>query len=275
MLRKSVAEYLAMADRLDLILVACETERLRDDIGMIGRMGALIESESKPNDNNQRPWPPAGIDWYYAENGICIAHADCRDVLPQLEPVDLVLTDPPYGINYSSARGASWKNTEIAGDASTALRDWIVAEYASLPMAVFGTWKVSPPDNVRGCLVWDKGPAFGMGDRAFPWKGSWELIWMFGHGWQGIRDEGVLRGHIVPSWETHGRSHPHQKPVSLWKALLLKAPAGVVLDPFMGTGATLLAARDFNRKAIGIDIEERYCEIAARRLSQQVFEFKE
>ena len=119
-------------------------------------------------------------------------------------------------------------------------------------------------------MVWDKGPASGMGDLTLPWKCSFELIWILGHGWVGRRDEGVLRGHITVTWASKGRVHPNEKPVSLLRAILAKAPGETVLDLFAGSGTTLRAAKDLGRKAIGIEIEERYCEIAAKRLAQEV-----
>jgi site-specific DNA-methyltransferase (adenine-specific) len=109
-----------------------------------------------------------------------------------------------------------------------------------------------------------------MGDLSFPWKMSWEEIYVLGNGFTGKRDEGVLHGHLVVSWESRGRTHPHEKPVSLMTYLIGKTDADWVLDPFMGSGTTLRAAKDLGRKAIGIEIEERYCEIAAERLSQEV-----
>ncbi len=216
---------------------------------------------------------------YYDKGGITIYHADCRDVLPSLPvvPVDLILTDPPYGIAHSSSFGATWQNTTIAGDDDTACRDWVLtwARARGVPAACFGSWKVPKPIGTRAVLVWDKGPAFGMGDLSFPWKPSWEEIYIIGDGWKGTRDEGVLRGHLVVSWESKGRRHPHEKPVSLMAYLLSKIEAERVLDPFAGTGSTLRAAKDRGLKAVGIEIEERYCEIAARRLEQEVFAWGE
>ena len=209
---------------------------------------------------------------YYDEAGITIFHGDCREILPDLA-YDLIITDPPYGISHASGHGASWQNTTIQNDHDTSLRDWIMAH--DVPMAVFDTWKSPRPAGVRAALVWDKGPASGMGDLTFPWKGSWELIWICGDGWHGRRDEGVLRNHFVPPAESQGRRHPNEKPVTLIQCLLIKAPEGIVCDPCCCGGTTLIAARDVGRRAIGIEIEERYCAVAVKRLGQGVFDFEE
>ena len=206
---------------------------------------------------------------YFQDEAVTIYHGDCRDILPLLEPVDLVLTDPPYGIGYRSNRGATWEGTEVAGDSDSSLRDWLIVALPGKPIAIFGTWKVSRP-LCRAVLIWNKGPASGMGDLAFPWKNSFEEIYILGDGWHGSRDEAIIKGHIQVSWESHGRGHPNQKPVSLMVYLLSKHPGQVILDPFMGSGTTLRAAKDLGRKAIGIEIEERYCEIAAKRMAQGV-----
>ena len=208
---------------------------------------------------------------YYSEAGIEIYHGDCRELLPSLPPVDLVLTDPPYGISHSSSYGASWQNTKIQGDSDCSLRDSVLSGFSMV--AAFGSWKTPPIADCKGVLVWDKGPAFGMGDLTFPWKPSWEVIYIRGEGWGGRRDEGVLRGPVVISWESKGRCHPHQKPTWLFTHLLKKTDANLTLDPFMGSGTTLRAAKDLGRKAIGIEIEEKYCEIAANRLRQEVLSF--
>lgn len=209
---------------------------------------------------------------YYAHDGIVVYHGDCREVLPAIDvPADaIVVADPPYGINHQTSHGASWQGTIIANDHSTELRDWMISFLAPRPMAVFGTWKAPRPKGLRAVLIWDKGPAFGMGDLAFPWKNSFEEIYVIGDGWVGRRDEGVLRGHMVVSWESHGRSHPHEKPVTLLGHIIAKHKAETIVDPTCGTGATLRAAKDHGRKGIGIEVDERYCEITAQRLSQQV-----
>lgn len=201
---------------------------------------------------------------------------DCRDVIRNLEgAVDAVITDPPYGISHSSNKGchtvkggASWAQTVIANDHDTSTRDAVLGQFKNV--AAFGTWKTPPIEHAKGCLVWDKGPAFGMGDLKFPWKGSWELIYVKGGIWRGKRDEGVLRGHLVVTWESRGRCHPHQKPVSLIEALLNKLPPdSTVLDPFMGSGTTGVACARLGRKFIGIEIEPRYFDIACKRIEAE------
>lgn len=211
---------------------------------------------------------------YYDADGITIYHADCRELIDSRSvSADVLILDPPYGYNYSSNHGASWRGRAIVGDSSSETRDRVLSSWPLIkPAAIFGSWKVKPPPDIRVALVWDKGSAFGMGDLELPWKSSWELIWIRGRGWMGYRDEGVLRGHIVVSWESKGGSHPNQKPITLIEVLLRKAPLGIVLDPCCGSGSTLVAAKNLNRKAIGIEIEERYCEIAAERLSQCVLQ---
>jgi hypothetical protein len=192
---------------------------------------------------------------------------DCLAVLPTLGNVDAVVTDPPYGISHSNNRGASWQKTQIAGDGDTSVRDRALAHFPVV--AAFGTWKTAPIAGTKGCLVWDKGPASGMGDLSFPWKGSWELIYVRGSLWRGRRDEGVLRGHLQVTWESHGRAHPHQKPVSLIVELLRKLPsAATILDPFAGSGTTGVACAKLGRKFIGIEIHEPYFDIACRRIEE-------
>lgn len=211
---------------------------------------------------------------YYQDDYATIYHGDCGEIMPFIE-VGAAVFDPPYGYNYSSnhvgkSTTAPWMNTSIAGDSDTALRDFVIAWAGDRPWACFGSWKMPRPTGTRGVLIWDKGPASGMGDLNFPWKGSYEEIYIGGNGWSGRRDEGVIKGRWVASRASMGRTHPNQKPVSLISHLIEKLPDTVILDPFLGSGPTLEAAKLLGRKSIGIEIEERYCEIAARRLAQEV-----
>lgn len=207
---------------------------------------------------------------YYDEGDVTIYHGDCRDILPHVA-ADVMVTDPPYGYSHESNWDSKWQGQQIAGDTDTSLRDAALAVWGSRPAAVFGSWKRPRPRATRAVLVWDKGPASGMGDLAIPWKPNWEEIYILGTGFAGRRDSGVLSGYTVVTWSGRGqRVHPNEKPVNLLRDLIGKCPAGVIVDPFMGSGTTLRAAKDLGRRAIGIEVEERYCEIAVQRLRQEV-----
>lgn len=216
------------------------------------------------------------IQPYYDHAGIQIYHADCRDILPHLPKVDLVLTDPPYGINHNS-HGQIFTNAKpINGDESMELALWLLNAVIETPIAMF----FSPyrPLSVawRNVLCWSKGVQVGGGgDIETCWKRDFELIGIKGNGvlW-GTRDSAVLQFNGLLKNE-----HFCEKPIGLMKYLIRKLttnetdpfePQKTILDPFMGSGTTLRAAKDLGRRAIGIEIEEKYCEIAARRLSQEV-----
>jgi site-specific DNA-methyltransferase (adenine-specific) len=124
---------------------------------------------------------------------------------------------------------------------------------------------------VEAQLVWDKGDSPGMGRVAWPFGVSYELIYVNGEGWSGTRRGGVLR---VPHSSSVASSvgHPTPKPIALLELILIHAPAGAIADPFAGSGSTLVAAKNLGRRAIGVELEERYCEVIARRLSQGVLD---
>ena len=207
--------------------------------------------------------------------GVTLYCGDCLDVLPEIE-ADAVVTDPPYGYNYESGRvwkttTATWMKKPIMGDSDTSLRDSVLAWAEGKPWAAFGAWKMPKPEGVRGVLVWDKGPASGMGDLTFPWKGSWEEIYIGGQGWAGHRGEGVIKGHWVVTRASMGRIHPNEKPVSLMGQLLEKLPEGcTVLDPFMGSGSTIIAAIRTGRKAIGIERDPEHFNAAVERIRREL-----
>jgi len=207
------------------------------------------------------------IQPYYEDDAVTIYHGDCREILPSLT-FDVMVTDPPYGYEHSSGRAGKFKDSQIANDADTSTRDAVL----SPPFVCFGSWKRSVPLGTHTVLVWDKGLAAGMGDLSIPWKPNFELVFIAGRGFSGSRDSSVLQGHHVVTWSGRpgSRQHPNEKPVSLLSALIAKCPPGVIADPFMGSGTTLRAAKDLGRKAIGIELDERYCEIAAKRMAQEV-----
>jgi site-specific DNA-methyltransferase (adenine-specific) len=203
---------------------------------------------------------------YYERDGITIYHGDCREILPHVK-ADCVVTDPPFGMSYCSG----WQERPIANDHDTSARDTFLQAWAPKPAVVFGRWDCPRPEGVRARLIWDKGEWPGMGDLQFPWGPSDEEAYVIGDGFAGRRMGTVMRVRRLP-----GASllHPNEKPPELLQIILQRCPPGVILDPFMGSGTTLVAAKLEGRKAIGIEIEERYCEIAAKRLAQGVLDFQ-
>jgi len=204
---------------------------------------------------------------------------DCLEAMKALPDgcVDAVITDAPYGIHHTSSHGASWEGQEIAGDSDTTARDLALAEcvrVCSGPILMFGLWQKPMPQGSRHCVIWDKGTV-GSGDLRFPWKPSWEMIFIVGDGqFIGPRDNGIIRGHTIPTWETPGicgnerRFHPHQKPVSLIQYLIGKLVAETILDPFLGSGTMAVAAKKLGRHFLGLEISEAYCQIARERLAR-------
>lgn len=194
---------------------------------------------------------------------------DCREILPTLERPSVVVTDPPFGIAYSSgyATDALWQGgREIANDDDTAARDEALALLADVPALVFGVRRIPQPAGTRTTLIWDKGPALGMGALDLPWKPSYEEIYVLGKGFTGTRDGAVIYCPPVQSMAKNGREHPNEKPVRLLSILLSKCPGGLVCDPFMGSGSTGVACAHLQRPFLGIECVPEYFDIACRRI---------
>jgi site-specific DNA-methyltransferase (adenine-specific) len=208
---------------------------------------------------------------YYEHGGITIYHGDCREILPGLL-YDVIVCDPPYGRAVELSRRG---NQTIVGDHDTEVRDFICGEMRRQIM--FGSPFVPRP-ACDAVLIWDKSELTGMGDLEFPWKMTHEEIYVSGDGFKSNRRRGsVLRHPLRPAWTKHpdavSNLHPTEKPLKLMVELLECCPWQVVADPTCGSGTTLVAAKRLGKAAIGIEIEEKYCEIAAKRLSQEVFKF--
>jgi len=212
---------------------------------------------------------------YFQDEYVTIYHGDCRELLDEMPRVDLVLTDPPYGVqlrnNGRVNNRRSQRHFDIVGDHSQELGQYVIDWAANQEIAViaFANPMMAWEGHWRQWLVWNKGPAVGGGgDRGKCWKQTWELIQVARTPeLQGNRDSAVLNFYATPQLSAE---HVAAKPLALIRYLLAKVNARLVLDPFMGSGTTLRAAKDSGVRAIGIEIEERYCEIAARRMAQQV-----
>lgn len=239
---------------------------------------------------------------YYDQDGITIYHGDCRQViLAAIDPVDVVVTDPPYGDTSLSwdARVLDWQESV----ARVAPQLWCfgslryhLAEHGAFTAA---DWKLAQE------IVWEKHNGSGFHADRFKrvhelavhyYRGEWASAYKSppvtldatprtvrrktrpthtGHienGAYASEDGGPrLMRSVLQVRSEHGRAvHPTQKPLGILRPLIEHScpPGGLVLDPFMGSGSTLLAARDMGRRAIGIEIDESYCEIAVQRLAQ-------
>nr|DAE95248.1 MAG TPA: adenine-specific methyltransferase [Caudoviricetes sp.] len=216
---------------------------------------------------------------YYEDDQVTLYHGDCREVTEWLE-ADVLVTDPPYGMNFQSGHRDK-KLTKIAGDEDTAVRDAVAALWGTdRPALMFGRWSVPAPAGERQRLIWHKASTPGMGDLTLPWGPNFEDIHLLGRGWD-REATGLPRvGAVITTTQGRGggvdtenkTGHPTPKPVGLMERLIERCPAGVVADPFAGSGATLLAARNLGRRSIGVELEERYCETIAARLSEPVLD---
>jgi DNA modification methylase len=198
---------------------------------------------------------------YYQDGHVTIYHGDWRDVLPHIE-ADVLVTDPPYGHGDLPPRGGAPGKidrstaVEIRWDVMDSV--WPMLESWDGPAAVFCSARMVGPvwSAMRGenLLAYTK-------SNPSPFGTSIEPI--------------VVRGvagparHVEAYNAANGQVHPTQKPLKVMSWLVGKIPPGVILDPFMGSGSTLRAAKDLGRKAIGIELEERYCKLAADRMRQE------
>lgn len=212
---------------------------------------------------------------YYDEAGIQILHGDCREVLPCII-ADALVCDPPYGIKLRNGdvdghRSKRWNS--IIGDDDTSLGEWLIrwANELNMTVAVFASpWKPWK-GRWRNQIVWDKGGAVGGGgDIATCLKRSWELLQVSNpYPIRGPRCESVWRYPITPD---DTKLHIAAKPVPLMSRIIntFTRQGDVILDATCGSGSTLVAAKLAGHRAIGIEIDERHCEIAANRLRQGV-----
>jgi len=227
---------------------------------------------------------------YYQDELATIYHADCMEALGKLresgENFDLVVADPPYTTGIASfgenTKASGWGDIMNSAHFNAAwLREccrllevkqgaaWVFNSWRSLPILARASYEIAW--EIKSLLVWDKeciGPGGPQGLRP-----SYELVALFVH------KEFVIANRGLPdiwrskwgSYKPHG--HPAEKPVSLVSRIIRESGATCVLDPFCGSGTTLEAAKLLGVPAVGIEIEERWCEVAAKRMAQTVLNF--
>ena len=235
------------------------------------KMAAEKSSSPSQKPISPKQWKPVGIKPYYEDDSVFLIHGDCREIVPLLGRFDLLLTDPPYGIGKD--KGAAPGGTDGSG------------RYKRNPKQYEGEWDSERPSPVlfadlilssRDAIIWG-GNYFA---DILPRGGRW-LFWdkknnmpSFSDGemaWTNIAGVSVKKFTHYNQCVDDAREHPTQKPLQLMRWCLGFADDAVtILDPFAGSGTTGRACKDLNRKCTMIEREERYCEIAARRMGQEV-----
>lgn len=219
---------------------------------------------------------------YYSDDFVTLFHGDCRTVTAWLE-ADVLVTDPPYGIAWkrgSNPRRGSRAHAGIANDGDTVARDDILALWGEKPGAVFGSLYAPYPAAIRQALVWRKAGDAGVVGSVTGWRRDVELVFLTGTWpkrnaqWSSVLDSAarMVGGANSPAARF---GHPHTKPLDLMENLVMACPGGVIADPFAGSGSTLVAAKLQGRRAIGVEIDERYCSMIASRLAQDALPFDE
>lgn len=248
---------------------------------------------------------------YYNHAGITIYHGDCRDILPTIRDVSLTVSSPPYnqlssllreptGIWARSSGGLGWVRAWQESGYADALPEETYQERQNYVFEMVGEstkpggslfynhqvrWRdgemLHPIEwfkpkywDIREEIIWDRGGGMMMNARMFC-RFDERILWFTkGQDWT-WNQESVGFGTIWKISIEQNKEHPVAYPQEIPSRCIAAASSlnDLVLDPYCGSGTTLRAAKDLGRRAIGIEIEEKYCEIAAKRLSQEVFEF--
>jgi len=201
---------------------------------------------------------------YYRDEQVTLYLGKCELVAEWLA-ADFLITDPPYGMNYEPTRRSNgsklWGAERITGDKEP----FDPAHLLAIPQAVlFGAnWYADRLPASGGWIVWDKTPrgekaGFTASHAELAWTNVTSLVRTFRLQWGGEARNG------------EGHYHPNQKPVGLLRSIIAAyaKPDDVIADPYAGSGSTLLAARELGHRIIGVEVEERHCETAAKRLSE-------
>ena len=202
---------------------------------------------------------------YYKDDYVTIYHGDCREIVPGLGRFDLLLTDPPYGIGKDGQKRTTGghggrKSYDFLGWDAERPAPWVLLmllDHAGKHIVWGGNYFADVLPASMKWLVWDKGQRINQSDG--------ELAW--------TSEQGALR--IYPlnrvALMQDGAEHPTQKPEELIRWCIRQAgDVHTIIDPFAGSGTTGRAAKDLNRQCVLIEREEQYCEIAARRMRQEV-----
>lgn len=214
---------------------------------------------------------------YYEHAGVTIYHGDALDVLPTIRSASCVALDPPYSMIPNSFAG---KDDGAAGTSAAPVRlltetlretrrllpeggvAGLICDWRRLPDVAYLSTLVGL--RISTCVAWTRGTP-GMGAM---FRSAWDPMLVLSVGAPAAVDKAAVRN-VIHVDKPRGSEHPYEKPTELWRHLFDRLSPGLVVDPYAGTGAALVAARAAGHRAIGIEVDERYCEIAANRLSQE------
>jgi site-specific DNA-methyltransferase (adenine-specific) len=218
------------------------------------------------------------VSLYYQDDYVTLYHGDCLEQTAWLE-ADVLVTDPPYGIAWKGISTGTNKGYDkhsggIAGDNSPEVRDAALKAWGDKPAIVFGSWKVDRPAGTQHRLIWHKAGQ-APGPLNAPFMTQDEEIYILGKGFRSSSPpmRSVIRTDEHRGIEVGKIGHPTPKPIRLMELLIDRCPDGLIADPFAGSGSTLLAARNLGRKTVGVELNEEFCELIAKRLSQDTFDF--
>ena len=236
-----------------------------------------IENAPSQSKLSEGLWPTP----FYEDSHVTIYHGDCEQIIPLLSECDLLLTDPPYGINADKDQNA--RAGKQYGKAAAPSKGYAISEWDGKPpqdklidaMMLKAKWRIIwggnyfnvPPS--RCWLVWDKDNGDNKyADCELAWTNLDLAVRKIRHRWQGMLQERMGK-------DKEERVHPTQKPLPLMIWAIKQAPDDVatILDPFMGSGTTLVAAKELGKRAIGIERNLEYCRAAVKRLRQESFNF--
>ncbi len=227
---------------------------------------------------------------YYQDEYVTLYHGDNMQVSAWLD-CDVMVTDPPYGRAWCQGKkrsvgrrtlekGNAWGDTGIVGDDDTAARDRVLEAWGERPAVMFGDLMLPPPTGTKLVGVYRKPPDAGFRGGVAGLRRDLEAIYLLGKwGGRALGSRSALFSTLEPNVGNpngivaQSGGHPHAKPQDVMRDLIGLTPEGSsVADPFAGSGSTLVAARFLGRRAVGVEVEERFCEMAARRLAQGVLD---
>ena len=210
------------------------------------------------------------LDPYYKDEHVTLYHGDCREILPHLPQVDLVLTDPPYGIGEAAGKNKSRGKLAVSKDYGNdtwddkPIQQSVINSLITQPAVIFGgNYYAMPPSSCW--LVWDKHITGDFADCELAWTNLPGAVRKIDYLWNGCMKK-----------RPEQRFHPTQKPLDVMKWCIsqadtkLKKQVQTILDPFAGSGTTLRAAKDMNRCCIGVEQSKEYCDVIVKRMKQQV-----